>query len=158
MRQPQGIGHQVGGFVAGIAEHQALVAGADVAAGERDAFMNLDRLVVEAHLHFAGVWIDAGFGIAVADVAQHLAGNRFGAVAHLVEEFLADGFELAGDHHQVVGHEGFAGDLGLGLFGQKGIEDGVGNLVGDLVRVAFGNGLGGKQMAAHVHGAFPVMR
>ena len=158
MRQPDRVGHEVRGFVAGITEHQALVAGADVAAGQGDALVNLDRLVIEAHLHFAGVRIDAGFGIAVTDVAQHLAGNRFGAITHLVEEFLADGFELAGNHHQVVGDEGFAGDLGFGFFGQKGIEDGVGNLVGDLVRMAFGNGLGGKQMAAHIHGAFPVMR
>ena len=84
MRQPERIGHQVRGFVAGIAEHQALVAGADVSAGQRDAFMNLDRLVIEAHLHFAGIRVDAGFGIAVTDVAQHLAGDLFGAVSNLV--------------------------------------------------------------------------
>jgi hypothetical protein len=29
--------------------------------------------------------------------------------------------------------------------GNDGVEDRVGNLVGDLVRMAFGHGLGGKQ-------------
>jgi len=32
---------------------------------------------------------------------------------------------------------------------QQGVEDGVGNLVGDLVRVTFGDGLGSKEVFAH---------
>jgi hypothetical protein len=32
----------------------------------------------------------------------------------------------------------------LGVLGEDGVEHGVGNLVGDLVRMAFGNGFGGE--------------
>jgi hypothetical protein len=85
VRQPDRVGHAVRRLVAGVAEHQALVAGAELAVGMDDALVDLDRLVVEAHLHFALVGVDAGIGIAVAGVPQHLAGDAPGAVADVVK-------------------------------------------------------------------------
>jgi hypothetical protein len=44
--------------------------------------------------------------------------------------------------------QGLAGDAGARVLREDGVEHGVGDLVGDLVRVAFGDGLGGEQLLA----------
>ena len=54
------------------------------------------------------------------------------------------GGDFAGDDDQAGGGQGFAGYAAGGVFGQAGVEDGVGNLVGDFVGMAFGYGFGGK--------------
>ena len=38
------------------------------------------------------------------------------------------------------------------VLGDNGIQNGIRNLIGDLVRVAFGDRLGGKQKIRHSHG------
>jgi hypothetical protein len=43
--------------------------------------------------------------------------------------------------HQAGGHEGLDGDPTAGVLGEQGIEDGVADLVADLVRVPLGDGL-----------------
>jgi len=151
VREPDRIGHQVRGFVAGEAEHQALVAGAERAVGVHHALVDLDRLMVEAHLHFAAIGIDAGRGILVAGIAQHLARDLRGAVANLLEQGLVGGPELAGDDDQVVGDEGFAGHLGRRLAAQEGVEDRIRNLVGELVRVSLGHRFGREEVGSRVH-------
>ena len=44
-----------------------------------------------------------------------------------------------------VFNHGFTGDAGVFVLGDDGVEHGIGNLVGDLVGMAFGDGLGGKE-------------
>jgi hypothetical protein len=144
VRQPDRVGHQVRRFVAGEAEHQALVAGAERAVGMHHALVDLDRLVVEAHLHFAATGVDAGCGIRVARIAQHLAGDACGAVMDRVEHGFVDGTEFAGNNDEVVGDQGFAGHLGRRLARQEGVEDRVRDLVGQLVRMALGDRLGSE--------------
>jgi hypothetical protein len=50
------------------------------------------------------------------------------------------GGDFSGDDDQAGGGEGFAGDPAEGVFGEAGVEDGVRNLVGDLIGMAFGYG------------------
>ncbi len=45
------------------------------------------------------------------------------------------------------GGEGFAGDAAEGIVGQAGVEDGVGNLVGNFVGVTFSHGFRRKKIS-----------
>ena len=47
------------------------------------------------------------------------------------------GGDFAGDHHQSGGGQRFAGDAAVGIFGEAGIQNRVGDLVCDFIRVAF---------------------
>lgn len=65
------------------------------------------------------------------------------------------GGDLTGQQHQTGGAQGFSGHARLGVLGQQGVQDGVGDLVCDLVGVTFGDGLGGEEVFAH-DGGFPA--
>ena len=52
------------------------------------------------------------------------------------------GGDFTKDHNHAGLGGGLAGDLGERVLGQAGIEDGVGDLIGDLVRVTLTDGLG----------------
>ena len=64
----------------------------------------------------------------------------------------ARGGDFAGDDRGAGLHHRFAGHAGALVLRQDRVEDGVGDLVGDLVRVAFGDGFGGEEVAAHRKG------
>jgi hypothetical protein len=116
-----------------------------------DALVDLDRLVVEAHLHFAAFRVDAGRRHPVAGVAQHLARDAFSAVADASKMRRIGGAEFAGDDDQVVGDQGFAGHLGRRLARQEGVEDGIRDLVGELVGMTFRDRLGGEEIRSRAH-------
>ena len=78
--------HQLVGFRAGIAEHQALVAGA----ARIDAHRDVGRLAVDRRQHRAGVGVVAVLGLGVADVGNRVADD-------LLEVERAVGGDLAGD-------------------------------------------------------------
>ena len=60
---------------------------------------------------------------------------------------VADGRgDLPGLADELGRDEGLAGDAGVGVLAQVGVEDGVGNLIGNLVGMSFSNGFGGKQV------------
>ena len=128
--------HQLGGLVGGVAEHHALVAGA---AGV-DPCLDLGRLLVEAGEHDGVVGVEALAGPVVADAADDAAGDRLGVD-------LGVRGDLAGQDDQVAGDQRLARDPGQGVLGEVGVEDRVGDLVGDLVRVALGDGLRGQDAA-----------
>ena len=139
--------HQRGGLVAGVAEHQALVAGALVEV-EPLAFVHslgdVRRLAVDGGEDGAALVVEADFGVVVADAAHGFLGDLAIVDVRLGRDF-------AGNHDEAGGDQGFAGDAALRVFGQNGVEDGIGNLVGDLVRMAFANRLGRKEkLSGHV--------
>ena len=45
-----------------------------------------------------------------------------------------------------VAVKSFAGDAAGGIVSEAGVEDGVGNLVGDLIGMAFRHGFGSEQI------------
>ena len=138
--------HQIRGLVAGIAEHDALIAGAFflVGAGLQrvDALRDVSGLRMQQDFNVAGVPVETL--LLVADVLDRRAHHAF-------DLLMGDGFGsagFAGDHHLVGGGEGFAGradrpriDPRFRAFAEKQIDDLVGNPVADLVRMAFGNRL-----------------
>ena len=133
--------HQLGRLVAGVAEHHPLVAGA---AGV-DPLPDVGRLLVDRHQHRAGVAVEAHVAAGVADPLHRLAGQL------LVVDWRLGG-DLAGDHDVAGLEQRLAGHPPLGIAGQDGVEDGVGDLVGHLVRMAFGHRLGGEE-EVFLHGS-----
>ena len=128
--------HQRGGFAAGVAEHQALVAGALVEV-EAFAFVHalrdVRRLGVDGGEDGTGFVIEADVAVGVADAAHGFLGNFT-----VIDVGL--GGDFAGDDHEASGNQRLARDTSGRVDGQDGVEHGVGNLVGDLVGMAFANG------------------
>ena len=132
--------HQYRGFVAGIAKHQALVAGAEV---EVNAFAfvhalgDVGRLLAVVQNQFAGLIGKAPFGMGIADAGDGVARDLF------VVHFGAGG-DFTGQYAQIGGHQGFGGHARGGILRQNGIQHGIGNLVGHFIGMAFGDGFGSK--------------
>ena len=133
--------HQRRGLVAGIAEHDALIAGTFILiAGGVDALRDVGRLRMDMHLDL-GVLPREAFLI-VADILDggarrffhHPSGDRSGAA------------DFAGQHDTVGGRQGFHRDAGIGIGTQEGIDDGVGDPVAHLVGMTFRHGLAGEQI------------
>ena len=104
---------------------------------------------VTLDLHRVG--IEAVAGVHIADFTDGLAGDG-GIVHHRL------GGDLAADQAKVRGDHGLAGHTGIGVLGQAGIQDGVGNRVGYLVGVAIGDAFGGKQSFFHFYIPFSLRR
>ena len=124
-----------------------------------DAHGDVGRLAVQQHLDVGAVIGEAV--LVVADVLDHIArdlgdqlaiDDRFVAVLaeqrRLAAAFAGDD-DLVGGGKRLAAEPGVdlavVGDAELDVVLEKGVEDGVGNLVADLVRMTFGNGLAGEQ-------------
>ena len=70
-------------------------------------------------------------------------------IALFVHDPLAADF--AGEDDAIGGRQRLAGDARFGVLGQEQVDDGVADLVGDLVRMAFGNGFGREEVGV-AHG------
>ena len=152
--QPNGCRHEVVGLVAGVTEHHPLVAGA--LAEERvlaahalahlvggvDADGDVLGLLADGDGHPAGKAVEAHFRARVADGRDHVADD-------LGYFDIRAGGDLARHHHQTGGEQGLAGDAGRRVLFEYGVEDGVGNLIGHLVRVPLGHRFGREHPACH---------
>lgn len=54
--------------------------------------------------------------------------------------------DFSGNHRETRGDQRLTGDTGLLVLGQEGIQDGIGDLICDLVRVPLGDGLRCEEM------------
>ena len=88
----------------------------------------------------AGIAVEAVFGLVVADTVDDVTD---GLLDVYIGVFRTD---FAADDDQAGRAEGLAGHLGIGVLAEEFVEDGVGDLVGHFVRMAFGNGFGSKQI------------
>ena len=154
---------------AGEAEHHALVARAFFLAALLllgvDAHRDVGRLAVQQHLDVGAVPGEAVLVVAdilhdaARDLGDQLAVHDRMAVVFLHQRLLAAAF--AGDDDLVGGRQRLAAEPGVDLavvfdteldvVRQKGVENRVGNLVADLVGMAFGNGLTGEQVVLAGH-------
>ena len=138
--QRNGHGHQLRGLVTGITEHHALIARtADLVVGAEG---DIGALAVDVGDDGAGVSVKAVLCAGVADIGDDLADD-------LLEIDVAAGGDLAHDVHQTRGSTGLASHAGVGVVGQDLVQNGIGDLVADLVGMSFGDGLGSKQMSCH---------
>ena len=133
MAQCQRQRHVDGRLVGGVAEHHALVAGALAVLGfSHYAAVDVGTLFVNGEEHAARVAVEAEARTVVADGACNLAGGL-----HDVDIGVAE--DLAGNNNLAGGDEGLACDFGVGVTGEEFVEDGVADLVGHFVGMAFGD-------------------
>ena len=144
-----GSGHVGRGLVAGVAEHEALVAGAlEVVVVLLAAFAGLQR-VEDAAGDVVGLLAD-GDGHAAAGAVEAVGRGVVADAQDGLPDDLRDfdvgvGGDLAGDVDQAGGGQGLHGDPRIRVLGQQGVEDRVADLVTDLVRVPLGHRLGREQ-------------
>jgi len=141
-------GHQLRRFVRRVAEHHPLVAGADlvvVVAGALAALLvravdtlgDVRGLPVQRRQDAHGVAVVAEVAGVVANPADRGAGD-VGVVD------VGVGGDLAGDDDEAGGQQRLHRDPRGRVLGQRRVQDGIGDLVGDLVRMSFGHRLGGE--------------
>src|SRR5690606_38468451 len=87
--------------------------------------------------HGAAGAVEAHIGAVVTDVQDHLADDVF-------QFNVGIGAHFPGDNRHTGFHQCFHGHAGVGIVGDDGVQNRIGNLVGHFVRVAFGDRLGGK--------------
>jgi len=141
VRQLDGHGHELGRFVGGKAEHHALIPGAAGVHPLRD----VGGLAVNGAHDGAGLGIEAEVGVGVADSLDRLSHD-------IGKMHIRRRGDLAGDDGESRGHQRLAGHTRRRVLPQDGIEHGVGDLVGDLVRVPLGDGFRSEEMTIG-HGA-----
>src|ERR1035437_5681533 len=119
-------GHQLGGFVGGVAEHHALIAGA---AGV-NALRNVAGLLIDGGDDGAGVGVEAVKGVVISDGGDDTADKA-------LEIDVSLGGDFAGNNHQACGRKSFGGYAAVGVLLQACVKDSVRDLVGYLVGMAF---------------------
>jgi hypothetical protein len=152
--------HQLGSLVDREAEHDPLVAGALVLVARCiDALGDVRGLAVEVVFEARTLPVEAG--LLIANALDRVADDLLDLVARArrppvsVGELLlvidAAAADLAAQHDALGGDHGFAGNPSFGILGQEQVDDGVADLVGDLVGMTLGNGFGREEViAAHV--------
>jgi hypothetical protein len=94
-------------------------------------------------------------GLFVSDFLHRAADSRFDFFLRARCPFTifinALAADFAGEHDQLSRGQRFASDACFRVFRQKEIDDGVGNLVRNLVWMAFGNRFGGEEIVV-THG------
>ncbi len=144
--------HQHVGVVAGVAEHQPLVArallvhrvdraGAALVPGV-DALGDVAGLATDRDHHAARGAVEALVRGVVADLEDPVADL-------LLDVDVAGRRHLAGDHHQAGRQQGLDGDPAVRVLLEHGVEDRVADLVGDLVRVTLGHRLRREETSRH---------
>ena len=127
--------HHVRSFIAGVAEHHALVAGplfGEAAHPLGHALRDVRGLPVDADHHLRVVGAEPHRGVVIADFPDRIQRD-------ILPVHLGTGGDFPRDHHQVGGGQRFTGHTTLRILRQTGVEDRVGNLVAHLIRMPFGN-------------------
>ena len=144
--------HVLRGVLAGIPEHEALVAGAllvqrvdgagPALVGGVDALGDVRRLLPDRHLDATRSAVEALGGRVVPDAQHRLSDDGRDLDVGL-------GRHLTGDVDQTGGDHGLDGDTRPRILLEHRVEDRVADLVTDLVRVSLGDGLGREEACGH---------
>ena len=146
----EGEWHEGGRLVGRVAEHQALVAGADGVEwvdrrGLAHRCIDLGRLRADPDVDIAGGGVKAEGEIRVADVPDHAANDR-------LDVNPGGGRDLAVDPDRVARGDGFAGNARLRIEGQIGVKYRVRDEIADLVGMTLGDGLRRQKSRIRRHG------
>ena len=144
VRQRNGQRHQLRRLAAGVAEHHALVA----RAARGHAHGDIGALLVDIGKHGACVRVKAVFGAGITDVPHNVAHN-------LLEIHIAFRGDLTHDMHKARTGSHLTGHTAVRVFFQQRVQNGVGDLVADLIGMPLGDGFGGKKFSCHF--CFPFL-
>ncbi|MNI30350.1 hypothetical protein D3C73_841960 [compost metagenome] len=89
-----------------------------------------------------GVGIKAHIGMDIANLAHGFAGDLFDIDP-------GAGGDLAANQHHAGFHVGFAGYAGFWILFQDGIKNGIRDLIGNFIRMSFGNRFGREEVFSH---------
>ena len=170
MRQINGHRHERARFVAGVAEHHALVARAGFVfliggfavlglPAFIDALGDIGALAVNGVDYAAGVAVEAILCAVVADGTNNVAhdgvnvniGLRANFARHEHRARRGDGFARAANLRHVgrlAARRNVAGFFELDFFSENRVQNGIGNLVAQLVGMALGHRLGREQVGS----------
>ena len=138
--------HVFRGFIAGIAKHHALIARAGRKIrrfaglgfkGTVHAHGDVRGLLAERHEHGTGFAVKAVSGVIIPDVADDAA-HKCGNIQHSVRGDFTHHKRKAGRY------AAFAGNAGLWVFREAGIQHRIGKLVTNFVRMSVRHGFRGK--------------
>ena len=87
----------------------------------------------------------------IANIFDAIARNAIDPFQILGQLSLVAQTHFAANNHSVRRREGFGGHTGFRFFGKKGVQNSVRNSVAYLVRMPFGDGLRGKDVALAGH-------
>lgn len=143
--EEEGQGKELGGLVGGIAEHDTLVTGTKLLKSLLvvQTLGDIGRLLLNGDQQVEGLVVEALGRVIVADALD-------GVTDDLLVVELGLGGDLTKDHDHTSLGSGLASNLGQRVLGQAGIEDGIGNLISNLVGVTLTDRLGGEQEATLV--------
>ena len=125
---------------AGVAEHHALVARTLVLGLlAHHTLVDVRALLVNGAEHPAGISFEHVFAARVADAADHFPSD-------LLHVQVCVALHLAGKYHLPGGHQCFAGHFAFGIESEEVIDEGITDLIGDLVRMSFAYAFGGEEV------------
>ncbi|DAZ98358.1 TPA: hypothetical protein N0F65_000677 [Lagenidium giganteum] len=134
--------HELLGLVGGIAEHDALVTGADILFSLRvNRLGDIWRLLLNGNNDVDGLVVEALGWVIVADVLDGVADDLF-----VVDDGLGGDFTENHDHAGLGAR--LAGNARVWILGNAGIEHGIRDLIAELVWMALVHGLGREQEGA----------
>lgn len=145
VRKEQSQGEELRGLVGSITEHNTLVTGAELLKSLLvvETLGDIGRLLLNGDQQVESLVVKALGGVIVANVLDSVTDDL------LVVE-LGLGGDLTEDHDHTGLGGSLASDLGQRVLSQAGIEDSIGDLISDLVRVTLTDGLGGEEETALV--------
>ena len=151
VRDGEGERHQFRRLVDGVAEHQALIARALLFAAHRvHSLRDVGGLLLNGEHHAAGGSVHAQIGGGVADIDNRIA-------HHVGDLHVGFGREFAADHAQAARQKRFEGHAGTGVLLEQFVQNGVADLVGKFIRVAFGDAFGREENEiGHERVSFPT--
>lgn len=135
--QLKGQWEELRGLISGITEHDTLVTSTELLKSLLvvKTLGDIGGLLLNGNENVAGLVVEALCGVIVTDVLD-------GTTDDLLVVKLGLGGNLTEDHDHTGLGCGLASNLGERVIGQAGIEDGIGDLISDLVWVTLTDGLG----------------
>ena len=97
-----------------------------------DTLGNLWRLLIDGHDDGGSFVIHSNIDGVIADLLDGLSSDKF-------DVGFGSGTDLSEDHADRVLDCGLACHHGVGIFGETGIEDGIGDIVTEFVRMTAGD-------------------
>jgi len=107
-----------------------------------DSLRDVGRLPVDGGEDGTALVIEADFGVRVADAAHRLLDD------FTVIDVRGSG-NFTGNNDQTGGNQSLASDAAFRVDSQDGVEHSIGDLIGNLVGMAFAHRLGGKEIFSH---------
>lgn len=129
--QLKGQREELWGLIGSIAEHDTLISSTKLFESllVMETLGDVRRLFLDCDKDVAGLVIEAFCGVIVSNVFDSCSDNSL-----VVESRL--GRDFAKDHNHASLGGGFARNFGERVLSQAGVENGIGDLISDLVRMA----------------------